>query len=81
MLTESYLMVVLILQLGTYHPVPSKDGVKELTLNSDRIKYWLSVGAQPSERVKWLLGKAEILPPAPYKLRTKSALSKAKESA
>ena len=33
------------------------DGQKEVTFAADRIKYWLSVGAQPSERVARLLGK------------------------
>jgi ribosomal protein S16 len=68
-------------QLGTYHPIPSKDGVKELQVNTDRVKYWLSVGAQPSDRVKWLFGKLNILPPPPYRVRTKSALPKKTEEA
>eukprot|EP00605_Chrysophyceae_sp_TOSAG23-4_P001675 GSChrysophyteH1.ASY1.ANO1.1841.1 assembled CDS len=51
--------------VGTYNPIPDKDGTKELTANGDRIKYWMTVGAQPSDRVKWLLGKMGLLPPAP----------------
>jgi hypothetical protein len=39
--------------------------VKEITANSDRVKYWVSVGAQPSSRVAWLFGKIGILPPPP----------------
>ncbi|KAK8796240.1 hypothetical protein WA171_004201 [Blastocystis sp. BT1] len=52
-------------EVGTYNPIPLDDGVKELRLNVDRIKYWLSVGAQPSETVAVLLGRAGILPPPP----------------
>ena len=39
--------------------------MKEITANSDRVKYWVSVGAQPSSRVAWLFGKIGILPPPP----------------
>ena len=36
-------------QLGTYDPmIPETDA--RAMLNAERIKYWLSVGAQPSER-------------------------------
>lgn len=41
--------------------------MKEVTANSDRVKYWVSVGAQPSDRVAWLFGKIGILPPPPPK--------------
>ena len=52
-------------RLGSYDPVGKE---KQVELNVDRIKYWLSVGAQPSERVNWLLAKAGILPPSPTHL-------------
>ena len=39
----------------------------------DRINYWLGVGAQPSERVAWLLAKANLIPEPPRRIRpTKS---------
>ena len=65
------------LQLGTFNPLPFKDGVKEITLDSIRVKYWLSVGAQPSERVAWLLGKVDILPPAPIRNSLSHVIPKA----
>jgi hypothetical protein len=37
----------------------------------DRIKYWLSVGAQPSSRVAWLLAKANLIPAEPKYLQHK----------
>lgn len=52
--------------VGTYNPI-AVAGVKEIRLKKDRIQYWLSVGAQPSDRVAWLLGKFGILPPPPRK--------------
>jgi len=39
-------------QLGHYDPIPGKDGNKHVGLNIERIKYWLSVGAQPSGGVE-----------------------------
>ena len=57
------------LQLGTYNPIANPAGIKEVRLNTDRIKYWLSVGAQPSDRVAWLLGKADVLPMPPRRHR------------
>jgi len=43
-------------QLGTYDPhVPKADD--RATLIPDRIKYWMSVGAKPSEHVEILLKK------------------------
>jgi small subunit ribosomal protein S16 len=39
-------------QVGTYHP--SKD-IKENKISLDRVDHWLSVGAQPSLRVRHVL--------------------------
>ena len=39
-----------------------KDGSKRMRLNSERARYWLSVGAQPSETVAKLFERANILP-------------------
>ncbi len=46
----------IIEELGSYDPMirNTDDRVK---LKPDRIKYWISVGAQPSERVATLLKK------------------------
>jgi small subunit ribosomal protein S16 len=43
-------------ELGTYDP-QVKDTDARVTLKPDRIKYWQSVGALPSERVTTLLKK------------------------
>src|SRR5437773_710013 len=43
-------------ELGTYDPlIPETDARVEL--NTERVKYWLSVGAQPSDKVKVLIKK------------------------
>jgi small subunit ribosomal protein S16 len=42
--------------LGTYNPV-EKEESKELTLKIDRVDYWLSVGAQPTDTAAALIKK------------------------
>ena len=43
-------------ELGTYDPmIPEVDA--RAVLNAERVKYWLSVGAQPSDKVKVLIKK------------------------
>ena len=41
-------------RLGYFNPI-AVGGEKRLELDKDRINYWISVGAQPSERVVHLL--------------------------
>lgn len=43
-------------ELGTYDPMIADTDARAL-LNGERIKYWLGVGAQPSERVRTLIKK------------------------
>lgn len=47
--------------LGWYDPI-QKDPSKQVMLKNERISYWLSKGAQPSDTVRDLLGKANLLP-------------------
>ncbi|XVE70619.1 hypothetical protein DITRI_Ditri10aG0085900 [Diplodiscus trichospermus] len=51
--------------LGYYNPLPGQDGSKRMGLNFERVKYWLSVGAQPSEPVQRILFRSGLLPPPP----------------
>lgn len=52
-------------KVGTYNPALAKDDEKRVILLEDRIKYWLSTGAQPSDRVLRFLDAAGILKRAP----------------
>ena len=38
-------------QIGTFDPMLKKDSADRVRLNLDRAKHWLSVGAQPTDRV------------------------------
>ena len=51
-------------ELGHYDPMSSNPETQTV-LNVDRIRYWLGVGAQPSEKVQALLRKHGVKKPAP----------------
>ena len=42
-------------RVGTYNPMVPKDHDQRLTLNGERITYWMGKGAQPTERVQKML--------------------------
>ena len=48
-------------RVGTYNPMVAKDSDDRVILKEERIKYWLSQGAKPSDRVARFLGHAEII--------------------
>lgn len=52
-------------QVGIYNPVLPKDSEDRVKLIEDRIRYWLGVGAQPTDRVARFLDAAGILERAP----------------
>ena len=47
-------------RIGSYNPLLAKDDEKRVQLNEDRARHWLSVGAQPSDRVARFLDNAGI---------------------
>ncbi len=44
-------------KVGTYNPFLDHDDASRVTVKEDRVKYWFSVGAKPSDRVAILLSK------------------------
>ncbi len=47
-------------QVGTYNPLLAKDDENRVRLVEDRVRYWLGVGAQPTDRVARMLDKAGV---------------------
>lgn len=47
-------------KIGTYNPLLAKDDAGRVVLNAERAKHWLSVGAQPTDRVARFLDVAGI---------------------
>ena len=47
-------------RIGSYNPMLPKDSPDRVKLDADRAKHWLSVGAQPSDRVARFLDAAGV---------------------
>ena len=48
-------------RVGHYNPMVPKEHENRLSVNSDRVKFWMNKGAQPTDRVHKLLALADIL--------------------
>ena len=48
-------------KVGVYNPMLAKEDENRVVLIQDRIKHWVSVGAQPTERVEKFLEKAKLI--------------------
>nr|UOL47203.1 chloroplast ribosomal protein S16 [Hypericum ascyron] len=51
--------------IGFYNPLAAKDDPKRISLNFEAARYWLSVGAQPTDPVRVFLLRAGLLSPPP----------------
>ena len=49
-------------KVGFFNPLLPKEKKERIGLEADRIKYWLSQGAQPTTRVARILGENELMP-------------------
>ena len=47
-------------RIGSYNPLLPKDSPERVKLDADRARHWLSVGAQPSDRVARFLDAAGV---------------------
>mgnify|MGYP001007694311 CR=1 FL=1 len=65
-------------KVGTYNPMLPQEHQDRIRLNVDRIKHWLSVGAQPTDRVALFLGKAQVTEMPVRRVTPKKAMPKAK---
>ncbi|MDJ0628200.1 MAG: 30S ribosomal protein S16 [Rhodobacter sp.] len=48
-------------KLGTYNPLLPKDSEDRVKMKMERIQYWLSQGAQPTDRISRMLEAAGVL--------------------
>jgi len=60
-------------KIGTHNPMVAKDHPDRLHLDLERAKHWLSVGAQPSDRVARFLGQAGVIPMPAQRVQTKKS--------
>jgi small subunit ribosomal protein S16 len=47
-------------QVGTFDPMLKKDDANRVRLDTDRVKHWIGVGAQPTDRVLRILDAAGL---------------------
>lgn len=70
-------------QIGWYDPEASEDA-KKVGLNEERAKYWLSKGAQPSDTVRDILARRNLIDKGPWeaeRARQREVLKKNLEKA
>ncbi|MAO91041.1 MAG: 30S ribosomal protein S16 [Rhodospirillaceae bacterium] len=66
-------------KIGFHNPMMPRDHAERLSINLDRAKYWMSVGAKPSPRVHRFLADAGVMEKASIPEQTKQHLPRAKE--
>ena len=49
-------------KLGSYNPLLPKDKKERIKVEFERVKYWMSKGAQPTLRVSRILGEMQLMP-------------------
>jgi small subunit ribosomal protein S16 len=64
-------------RVGSWNPLLPKDDEQRVIIDADRVKYWLSVGAQPTDRVLRFLDEKGIAK-RPERSNPKKALPGAK---
>jgi small subunit ribosomal protein S16 len=65
-------------KVGTYNPRVPHDHKERLVLKAERIKYWLSVGAQPTDRTQRLFATAGLMEKPKLHTQTKQDKPRAK---
>lgn len=66
-------------QLGSYDPLPNKHNEKLVSLNIEKIKYWIGNGAHTTKPVEKLFGLAGLFPLHPMTITNAERLRKKKE--
>ena len=65
-------------KLGTYNPMLPKDHADRFLVNEERVKYWLSNGAQPTERMQKMLSQLGLCAAPKINEQPKKSAPKAK---
>jgi len=63
-------------KVGAYNPMLPSDHAERVRLNDERIKHWLSNGAQATDRVARFLGNAGLAPKPTYNEQPKQSAPK-----
>ena len=60
-------------RVGHYNPMVAKDNDQRLVVNGERVKHWLGLGAQPTERVQKLLSSVSLTDPVKLREQPKKS--------
>ena len=52
-------------KIGSFNPLLPKDKKERISVEAERVKYWMSKGAKPTLRVSRIIGEAEVYPMPP----------------
>ena len=63
-------------RVGSYNPLLPHGHADRIVLNVERIKHWLSIGAQPTDRVELFLGNAGLVEKKAYQADPKKTAPK-----
>ncbi len=65
-------------RLGSYNPMLPQDHADRFVINEERVKYWLSNGAQPTERLEKMLANLGLVKAPALREQPKKSALKAK---
>ncbi len=65
-------------KIGTYNPMLPRENAQRVTLVEDRVKHWIKMGAQPSDRVARFLHTANLGPKVEWNETPKKSAPRAK---
>ena len=65
-------------KVGNYNPMLAKDNDNRVVLNQERLQYWISQGAQPTDRVSRFLSNAGLMADRKIPAQTKKHLQSEK---
>jgi len=65
-------------KVGSYNPMVPKENADRVKFNEERVKHWISVGAQPTDRVARLLAAANLGPSYEQRNTPKKSAPRAK---
>lgn len=65
-------------KVGSYNPMLPRESGERVKLDEARVKHWLSVGAQPTDRVKRFLAEAKLGPKFEQRETPKKSAPRAK---
>nr|QIM10380.1 30S ribosomal protein S16 [uncultured Alphaproteobacteria bacterium] len=65
-------------KLGTYNPLLPQDHEQRLVINADRVKYWLGIGALPTERLEKMFSNLGLVKAPAVREQPKKSAPKAK---